>query len=78
MFIPEWMDSVKEIVMDLLKEQTILVLKKARDTLIKLLVNGLSSTLILIYLVKVFLNDKRLNDMSKMEVIHWASFYEHR
>jgi len=64
--------------LDLIKEQTITVLKKARDTLIKLLVNGIASTTIFINLVKVFLNNKLLNEESKMELIHWASFYEHR
>ena len=72
------MESIRELGLDLIKDQTITVLKKARDCLIKLLVNGLSSTIIFIQLVKVLLGSSKLTDQAKMEIIHWASFYEHR
>lgn len=78
MLVPatDWELYIKQLAVDITREQTPQRLLAAREKLYELLVNCIPATIILKTLVKEILGN--LDDSLKKEVIEWAAFYEHR
>ena len=72
----DWEVYVKQLALDITKEQSPQTLIMARDKLYELLVNCIPANTILKSLTGDLVNN--LDDSVKLEVIEWAAFYEHR
>lgn len=72
----DWEVYIKQLAIDITKEQSPQTLIMARDKLYELLVNCIPATTILKRLTGDLVNN--LDDSVKLEVIEWAAFYEHR
>jgi len=72
----DWEIYVRQLAAQITKEQSPQTLMAARDKLYELLVNCIPASTILKSLTGELLNN--LDDSVKLEVIQWASFYEHR
>lgn len=76
-FIPEYIKSMRTICCEIMKNQSAQELKKQREALFKLLVNGLSTDEIIMFIAKelcLMMN----NDSQKNDIIHWASIFDNR
>lgn len=78
MLVPatDWELYIKQLAVDITREQTPQRLVSAREKLYELLVNCIPASMILKTLVREILGN--LDDSLKQEVIEWAAFYEHR
>mmetsp|Transcript_8807 Transcript_8807/g.15959 ORF Transcript_8807/g.15959 Transcript_8807/m.15959 type:complete len:351 (-) Transcript_8807:75-1127(-) len=78
MLVPatDWELYIKQLAVDITREQTPQRLLAAREKLYELLVNCIPATIIIKTLVQEILGN--LDDSLKKEVIEWAAFYEHR
>lgn len=76
-FVPEYLTSINFICKELIKEQSATKLKALREGLLKLIVNGVPSDVIITQLTKALCQTVK-NDDVKREVINWASFYDNR
>ena len=78
MLVPatDWELYLKQLAVDITREQSPQRLLAARERLYELLVNCIPATLILKSLVHELLTN--LDDSLKVQVIEWAAFYEHR
>ena len=76
-FVPEYVGAVKSLVSDLQKDQSASKLKQLREPLLKLLVNGVPTDVIITGMVKEICS-KQKNEELKRQVIYWASFYDGR
>nr|XP_043632878.1 replication factor C subunit 3 [Erigeron canadensis] len=72
----DWEEYVSEIASDIMKEQSPKKLFQVRGKLYELLVNCIPPEVILKRLLSELL--KKLDDEVKLEVCHWAAYYEHR
>jgi len=72
----DWEVYVRQLAAQITKEQSPQTLMAAREKLYELLVNCIPASTILKSLTGELLNN--LDDSVKLEVIQWASFYEHR
>ena len=72
----DWEVYIRQLATDITKEQSPQTLMAAREKLYELLVNCIPASTILKSLTGELLNN--LDDSVKLEVIEWASFYEHR
>ena len=72
----DWELYIRQLAEDITREQSPQRLQLARDKLYELLVNCIPATIILKRLVDELLNN--LDDSLKLQVVEWASFYEHR
>mmetsp|Transcript_15777 Transcript_15777/g.36531 ORF Transcript_15777/g.36531 Transcript_15777/m.36531 type:complete len:374 (-) Transcript_15777:123-1244(-) len=72
----DWEVYIKQLAVDITKEQSPQTLMLARDKLYELLVNCIPASTILKSLTGDLVNN--LDDSVKLEVIEWAAFYEHR
>lgn len=72
----DWELYIKQLAMDITREQTPQRLLSAREKLYELLVNCIPASVILKALVQQVLPN--LDDSLKQEVLEWAAFYEHR
>mmetsp|Transcript_17119 Transcript_17119/g.22273 ORF Transcript_17119/g.22273 Transcript_17119/m.22273 type:complete len:358 (+) Transcript_17119:138-1211(+) len=72
----DWELYIRQLAMDVTREQTPQRLQAAREKLYELLVNCIPADVILKTLVSELL--KNLDDTLKHEVVGWAAFYEHR
>lgn len=78
MLVPatDWELYIKQLAVDITREQTPQRLLAAREKLYELLVNCIPATIIIKTLVKEIMGN--LDDSLKKEVVDWAAFYEHR
>ena len=74
--VADWEVYIKQLAIDIAKEQSPQTLMMARDKLYELLVNCIPASTILKSLTGDLVNN--LDDSVKLEVIEWAAFYEHR
>ena len=72
----DWELYLKQLAVDVTKEQSPARLLAAREKLYELLVNCIPATLIIKTLAVEL--TKNLDDNIKQEVLEWAAFYEHR
>ena len=72
----DWEIYLKQLAMEVTREQSPARLLAARDRLYELLVNCIPATLILKTLTMEL--TKNLDDSIKQDVLEWAAFYEHR
>eukprot|EP00977_Amphora_coffeiformis_P002479 scaffold464_cov181-Amphora_coffeaeformis.AAC.17 len=72
----DWEIYLKQLAMDVTREQSPARLLAARERLYELLVNCIPATLILKTLAMEL--TKNLDDSIKQDVLEWAAFYEHR
>lgn len=72
----DWELYIRQLAMDITREQTPQRLISAREKLYELLVNCIPASIILKTLVKQILPS--LDDSLKIQVLEWAAFYEHR
>lgn len=61
-----------------MKDQSASKLRALRDPVLKLLVNGVPSDVIILNMVREITNQLKNNEKIKWEIIHWASFYDTR
>lgn len=76
-YIPEYTQSIKTLCADIMKNQSAQELKKEREVLYKLLINGLSAEEIILLIAKelCLLVNK---DSQKNDIIHWAAIFDNR
>jgi len=74
--LTDWELYIKQLALDITKEQSPQRLLVARDKLYELLVNCIPATVILKTLVGCLIIN--LDDALKHQVVEWAAFYEHR
>lgn len=72
----DWELYIRQIALDITKEQTPQRLMATREKLYELLVNCIPAGVIIQTLVRELL--KNLDDSLKQQVMEWAAFYEHR
>lgn len=72
----DWELYIRQLAIDVTKEQTPQRLQASREKLYELLVNCIPPEIILKTLLAELL--KNLDDSLKHEVVEWAAFYEHR
>ena len=72
----DWELYIKQLAVEITREQSPQRLMAAREKLYELLVNCIPATVILKTLTKELLIN--LDDSLKPDVLEWAAFYEHR
>jgi replication factor C subunit 3/5 len=76
-FVPEYVEAIKGIAAGIIKEQSPSKLKSLRESVLKLLINGVPCDIIIINIVKEICSQSK-NEAIKREIIYWASFYDNR
>ncbi len=75
--MPEYVVAIKTLSTELIKDQSPSKLKALREPLLKLLVNGVPSEVIILGMVKEICSRLK-SDEVKRQVIYWSSFYDGR
>ena len=76
-FVPEYLKAIKQICQKLVEDQSASNLKALREPVIKLLINGMPSDVIILNMVRE-LCAMSSSEETKQQYIHWASFYDNR
>ena len=76
-FIPEYIKAIKQICLEVVKDQSATNLKALREPVLKLLINGVPSDAIILNMVRE-LCAMKFAEETKRQFVHWASFYDNR
>lgn len=76
-YVPDYVMSIKTMCNDIMKEQSAMALKKLREIILSLIVNGIGSEEIILGMAKEFVKNLK-NDDKKREIIYYAALYDNR
>lgn len=76
-YVPDYLLSIKSICNDVMKDQSANGLKKLREHILTLLVNGIGSDEIILEMAKNFIKLVQ-NEEKKRQIIHYAALFDNR
>lgn len=76
-FIPEYVSAIQSICYEIKKEQSPNALKRLRQNILKLIVNGIESEGIILGVTKEMLKIEK-NELKQKEIIRWGAIFDER